>query len=51
MESQKIINLLNNNDIKSQTFTTKRGILSMIKIMDNMAEEIKMILLLNLKLK
>ena len=24
MESQKIINLLNNNDIESQEFTTKR---------------------------
>ena len=24
MESQKIVNLLNNNDIKSQNFTTKR---------------------------
>ena len=29
----------------------KSGILSMIKIMDNMVKEMKMILLLNLKLK
>ena len=36
MESQKIINLLNNNDIESQKFTTKSGILSMIKIIDSM---------------
>ena len=32
MESQKIINLLNKNDIESQKFTIKNGILSMIKI-------------------
>ena len=51
MESQKIMNLLNNNDVESQKFTTKKGILSMIKIMDNMVKEMKMTLLLNLKLK
>ena len=52
MESQKIISLLlNNNDIESQTFSTKKGILSMIKIMDNMVKGIKIILLLNVRLK
>ena len=37
--------------MESQKFSTKSGILLMIKIIDNMAEEMKMILLLNLKLK
>ena len=47
MESQKIINLLNSNDIESQKFTTNSGVLLMIKILESMM----IVLLLNLKLK
>ena len=41
METQKIANLLNDSD-------KENGTLSMIKIMDNMAEEMKMMQPLNL---
>ena len=51
INDQKIINLLKNNDIESKNLLQKSGILVMIKIMDNMVREMKMILLLNLKLK
>ena len=49
MESQKIINLL--NKLNPKNLLQKGGILLMIKIMDSMMKEMKMILLLNLKLK
>ena len=51
MESQKIVDVLNDSDIESSKFATKNGTLLIIRIMDNMVKEIKMIQLLNLKQK
>ena len=52
METQKIVNLLNNSDNESlQNLQQENGTLLMTKIMDNMAEEMKVILLLNLRQK
>ena len=50
MESQKIINLLEqtDDDNKNLKFLTNYVILLMIRIVDSMVKEIKMILLLNL---
>ena len=39
METQKIVNLLNDSENKSSKFVTRKCTLLMIKIMDNMAEE------------
>ena len=51
METQKIVNLLNDSNNKSSKFATKNGTLLMTKIMDNLAEEMKMFQPLNLKQK
>ena len=52
MEAQKIVNLLNNYDNESlQNLQQENGTLLMTKIMDNMAEEMKLILPLNLTQK
>ena len=44
MESQKIISFLEHSDDEKLKFQTKNGILSMIKTMGSMVEEIKMTL-------
>ena len=51
MESQKIINLLEQTDNGDLKFQTKNIILLMIKIMVSMIKEIKMTLRLNLAQK
>ena len=52
MESQKIFNLLDSSDNKSQKFATKNGTLLKIKILVIMLMVmVKMVLQLNLKLK
>ena len=51
METQKIVNLLNDTDNESPKFATKNGILLMTKTMDKMAMEMKMVQPLNLKHK
>ena len=51
METQKIVNLLNDSDNESSKFATRKFTLLMTKIKDNMAEEMKMIQPLNLKQK
>ena len=43
METQTIINLLNDSNNESSKFATKNGTLLMTKIMGRMAEEMKMI--------
>ena len=48
METQKIVNLLNDSDNKSSKFATKNGMLLMTKIMESMEEEMKMIQSLNM---
>ena len=49
METQKIVNLL--NDSNNESLQQENGTLLMTKIMDNMADEMKMIQTLNLKQK
>ena len=49
METQKIVNLLNDTDNKSSKFATKNGMLLMIKIIQNMVKEMKTIQALNLR--
>ena len=44
METQKIANLLNDPDNKIQNLQPENGTLSMIKIMDNMAKEMKIMI-------
>ena len=51
MESQNIVNLLNNYANEYLTFPTRKGTLLMTKIMDNTAEVKKMIQPLNLRQK
>ena len=51
METQKIANLLNNSDNESSKLDQENGTLLIIKIMSNMAEEMKMIQPLNLRQK
>ena len=51
METQNIVNLLNNVDNESSKFATKNGTLLMNKTMNNMAMEMKMVQPLNLKQK
>ena len=51
IETQKIANLLSGSDNESSKFATRNGTLLMIKIMDNMEEEMKMIQPLNLRQK
>ena len=41
METQKIINLLDEDDDKEFEFETKNGILLIMKVMDNMVKEMK----------
>ena len=48
METQKIVNLLNDSDNESSKFATKNGMLLMTKIMESMEEEMKMIQSLNM---
>ena len=48
METQKIVNLLNDSDNESSKFATRKWYINDQK-MDNMAEEMKMIQPLNLK--
>ena len=50
MESQKIINLLNDTD-NLQNLQQESGMLLMIRITQNMVKEMKMIQALNLKQK
>ena len=49
METQKIANLLNKSDNESSKFAIRKWYIIMTKIMDNMAEEMKKIQLLNLR--
>ena len=49
METQKIVNLLNDIDNESSRFAAKNGKSLLIKITENMMKEIKMIQELNLK--
>ena len=51
MKTQKIVNILNDSNNESSKFATKNGTLIMTKIMDNMAEEMKMIQSLNFRQK
>ena len=51
METQKIVNLLNDSNNESSKFAAKNGALLINKIMDNIAEEMKMIQPLSLKQK
>ena len=48
METQKIVNLLNVCEINLPNLQQENGTLLMTKIMDSMAEEMKMIQALNL---
>ena len=48
METQKIVNLLNDSEELNSKFATKNGTLLMTKIKDNMVEEIKMMQPLNM---
>ena len=48
METQKVLNLLNDSDNDLQNLQQENGILLMIKIMGNMAEEMKMMQPLNM---
>ena len=49
METQNIANLLNNFDNESSKFATRKRYIINDQIMDNMAEEMKMIQPLNLR--
>ena len=51
METQKIVNLLNNSNNESSNLQQENGTLLMTKIMKNMAEEMKMVQPLHLKQK
>ena len=51
METQKIVNLLNDSDTESSKFATRKWYIVNDQIMENMAEEMKMIQQLNLKQK
>ena len=51
METQNIVNLLNDTENESSKFATKNGTLLMTKIMDNMAMEMKMAQPLSMKQK
>ena len=51
METQKIVNLLNDSDNESLRFAKENGTLLMTKIMDSTAGEMKMIQPLDLKQK
>ena len=48
METQKVVNLLNDSDNDLQNLQQENGILLMIKTMGNMAEEMKMMQPLNM---
>ena len=48
METQKIVNLLNDSDNESSKFATRNGMLLMTKIMESMEEEMKMMQSLNM---
>ena len=48
METQKVINLLEDSDDEFLNFATKNSTLLMIKTMDSMEKEMKMTPLLNL---
>ena len=49
METQKIVNSLNNTDNESSKFATKNGMSLMVKITQSMVKEMKMIQALNLR--
>ena len=51
METQKIVNLLNDSNNGPSKFATRNGTLLMTKMMENMEEEMKIIQLLNLRQK
>ena len=51
LETQKLVNLLNDTENESSKFATKNGTLLMTEIMDNMAMEMKMVQPLSLKQK
>ena len=51
METENIVNLLNDTENESSKFATKNGTLLMTKIMNNMAMEMKIIQPLSLKQK
>ena len=48
METQKIVNLLNDSNMNLQNLQQENGTLLMTKIMGNMEEEMKMVQPLNL---
>ena len=51
METQMIVSLLNDNDNESSNFAIKNGMSLIIKIIQNMVKEKKMIQALNLRQK
>ena len=51
METQKILNLLNDSNNESSKFAARKWYIINDEIMDNMAEEMKMMQPLNLKQK
>ena len=51
METQKIVNLLNDSDYESSNLQQENGTFLMTNIMDNMVEQMKMSQPLNLKQK
>ena len=51
METQKIVNLLNDSGNESSNLQRESGMISMIKITQNMVKEMKMIQELNLNQK
>ena len=51
METQKIVNLLKESDHKSSKFATKNGRSLMMKILQNLVKDLKMIQALNLRQK
>ena len=51
METQKIVNLLNDSEELNSKLQQEIGTLLMIKIVDNMAEEMKMKMIQPLNLK
>ena len=51
METQKIVNLLNDTDNESSNWATKNDMSLMINVTQNMVKEMKIIQALNLRLK
>ena len=51
METQKIVNILGDANNQSSNLQQENGMLSMIKIIQTMLKEMKIVQLLNLKIK